>query len=105
MLYLQETFTDSTGLYVVYAPIDMSAMDHIMAGRNPDVVSILPCGFVVLPTSGIAGSVLTMSFQVMDEEASTPEYLTPKSVLTARNIIMSTVDLIMDGLSSIHNSK
>lgn len=102
MLYLQETFSDCTGLYVVHAPIDMAALDHIAAGKNSDVIGILPCGFVILPDTG--GSILTIAFQILDEEASSPEHLPPKSVLTAHLIIMTTVNLIMGELSSINKN-
>lgn len=102
MLYLQETFSDCTGLYVVHAPIDMAAMDHIAAGKNSDAIAILPCGFVVLPDTG--GSILTIAFQILDEEASSPEHLPPKSMLTAHHIIMTTVKLIMDELSTMNKN-
>lgn len=100
--FLQETFPDCTGLYVVHAPIDMAAMDHIAAGKNSDLGAILPCGFVILPDTG--GSILTIAFQILDEEASFPEHLPPKSVFTAHHIIMTTVNLIMDALSSINKN-
>lgn len=103
MLYVQETFSDSTGLYLVYAPIDMVAMHHTMEGKDPAMVSFLPCGFAVLPADrspmsgekeNTGGSILTIALEVMDEELSSPEYLPPQSVLTAHRIIRTTVDLI-----------
>ncbi|CAA3030029.1 homeobox-leucine zipper PROTODERMAL FACTOR 2-like [Olea europaea subsp. europaea] len=98
--YLQESFYDSTGYYVVYAPIDISAMDHIMEGKNSDNVSILGSGFAVLPGRTDRESILTIGFQVMDEELTTPEYLPLQSVLTAHRLMKETTSLIKAAIIS-----
>ncbi|KAL3503456.1 hypothetical protein ACH5RR_037905 [Cinchona calisaya] len=113
MVYVQETFSDSTGLYVVYAPIEMAAMHHILEGKDSDIVSILPCGFAVLPANRSAmseeteniggGSILSIAFEVMDEGLSSSENLPPQSVITAYSIIRTTVDLIKAALLPIHD--
>ncbi|KAL2496285.1 homeobox-leucine zipper protein PROTODERMAL FACTOR 2-like [Forsythia ovata] len=93
--YLHESFCDSTaGYYVVYAPIDISAMDHIMEGKNSENVSILGSGFAVLPGKSDRESILTIGFQIMDEELTRPEYLPPQSVLTAHRLMKETISLI-----------
>lgn len=98
--YMQESLYDSTGYYVVYAPIDISAMDHIMEGKNSDNVSILGSGFAVLPGRTDRESILTIGFQVMDEELTTPEYLPPQSVLTAHRLMKETTSLIKAAIIS-----
>ncbi|KAL2496156.1 Homeobox-leucine zipper protein HDG2 [Forsythia ovata] len=76
--YLHESFCDSTSYYVVYAPIDISAMDHIMEGKNSENVSIMGSGFAILRGKSERESILTIGFQIMDEELTTPEYLPPQ---------------------------
>ncbi|XP_075083153.1 homeobox-leucine zipper protein PROTODERMAL FACTOR 2-like isoform X1 [Nicotiana tabacum] len=108
MFYLQESFTDTTVMYIIYAPVDASAVQHIMEGKYSDDVVMLASGFAILPFSPektnfpedilTGGSVLTIAFQLMDEELSTPEYLPPHSVLTANKLISETVSLIKDSL-------
>ncbi|CAI9784189.1 unnamed protein product [Fraxinus pennsylvanica] len=98
--YLHESFYDSTGYYVVYAPIDISAMDHIMEGKNSDNVSILGSGFAVLPGKSDKESILTIGFQIMDEELTMPEDLPPQSVLTAHSLMKETISLIEPAIIS-----
>ncbi|KAJ8534925.1 hypothetical protein K7X08_016653 [Anisodus acutangulus] len=49
MLILQESCTDSTGSYVIYAPVDIAAMNVVLSGGDPDYVALLPSGFAILP--------------------------------------------------------
>lgn len=108
MFYLQESFTDTTVMYIIYAPVDASAVQHIMEGKYSDDVVMLASGFAVLPFSPektnfpeeivTGGSVLTIAFQLMDEELSTPEYLPPHSVFTANKLVSETVSLIKNSL-------
>ncbi|KAF4372505.1 hypothetical protein F8388_027178 [Cannabis sativa] len=49
MLILQESCTDSTGSYVIYAPVDIVAMNVVLSGGDPDYVALLPSGFAILP--------------------------------------------------------
>ncbi|KAL2476260.1 Homeobox-leucine zipper protein PROTODERMAL FACTOR 2 [Abeliophyllum distichum] len=98
--YLHESFCDSTGYYVVYAPIDIPAMDHIMEGKNSENVSILGSGFAVLPGKSDGESILTIGFQIIDEELNTPEYLPPQSVLTAHRLMKETISLIKTAVIS-----
>ncbi|KAK6133349.1 hypothetical protein DH2020_032920 [Rehmannia glutinosa] len=46
---LQESCTDSTGSYVIYAPVDIIAMNVVLSGGDPDYVALLPSGFAILP--------------------------------------------------------
>ncbi|CAN4117784.1 unnamed protein product [Withania somnifera] len=97
IFYLQESFTDSTGMYIIYAPLDASAVQYIMEGKDSDGVVMLASGFSVLPCTP-EGSILTMAFQLMDEELLTPEYLPPHSVFTANRLVSETVSLIKAAL-------
>ncbi|KAJ6725279.1 HOMEOBOX-LEUCINE ZIPPER PROTEIN MERISTEM L1-LIKE, partial [Salix viminalis] len=82
MLILQESCTDSTGSYVIYAPVDISAMNMILSGGDPDYVALLPSGFAILPDGpgygpagildvGSGGSLLTVSFQILVDTVPT----------------------------------
>lgn len=106
MLYLQESFNDYTGYYVIYAPVHMVTMSRILNGGNPDCVNILPCGFAILPdrppTLHIAeelncGSLLTMAFHIIDR-ASAKKYIPQESVNAIYKVITETVDLIKTAL-------
>ncbi|CAI9756584.1 unnamed protein product [Fraxinus pennsylvanica] len=77
MLILQESCTDSTGSYVIYAPVDIVAMNVVLSGGDPDYVALLPSGFAILPDGpinpagginpevGSGGSLLTVAFQIL----------------------------------------
>uniref|UniRef100_A0A1J3CY73 Homeobox-leucine zipper protein MERISTEM L1 n=1 Tax=Noccaea caerulescens TaxID=107243 RepID=A0A1J3CY73_NOCCA len=49
MLILQESCTDASGSYVIYAPVDIMAMNVVLSGGDPDYVALLPSGFAILP--------------------------------------------------------
>ncbi|KAL5989108.1 hypothetical protein ACLOJK_027210 [Asimina triloba] len=49
MLILQESCTNSTGSYVIYAPVDIVTMNVVLNGGDPDYVALLPSGFAILP--------------------------------------------------------
>ncbi|GAA0174739.1 homeodomain transcription factor [Lithospermum erythrorhizon] len=105
--YIQESFRDSNCSYVVYAPIDISAMSYILQGEEADFVAILPSGFSILPGStmhvdkeGGKGSILTISFEIIDESLSSPDVLPPSSVSTAYNIIKATIVSIKHALTA-----
>ncbi|GMH05335.1 hypothetical protein Nepgr_007175 [Nepenthes gracilis] len=54
MFILQESCTDSTGSYVIYAPVDIVAMNVVLNGGDPDYVALLPSGFAILPDGPVA---------------------------------------------------
>ncbi|KAK8529120.1 hypothetical protein V6N12_059911 [Hibiscus sabdariffa] len=49
MLILQESCTDPTASFVIYAPVDIVAMNVVLNGGDPDYVALLPSGFAILP--------------------------------------------------------
>ncbi|KAL0758084.1 hypothetical protein Bca101_095752 [Brassica carinata] len=70
MLILQESCTDPTASFVIYAPVDIVAMNIVLNGGDPDYVALLPSGFAILPDGnanggGEGGSLLTVAFQIL----------------------------------------
>uniref|UniRef100_A0A2N9EEN7 Homeobox domain-containing protein n=1 Tax=Fagus sylvatica TaxID=28930 RepID=A0A2N9EEN7_FAGSY len=47
MLMLQESFIDTMGSLVVYAPIDIPAINIAMSGEDSSDIPILPSGFII----------------------------------------------------------
>lgn len=108
MLILQETCIDASGALVVYAPVDIPAMNVVMNGGDSSYVALLPSGFAVLPDGGIevgsgeqrpvgGGSLLTVAFQILVNNLPTAK-LTVESVETVNNLISCTVQKIRDAL-------
>lgn len=105
MLILQESCTDAAGSYVVYAPVDLVAMDVVLRGGNPDCVTLLPSGFAILPDGpptspedaaghgGTGGALLTVAFQILVDSQPNAK-LSLGSVATVNSLISCTVDRI-----------
>lgn len=104
MLILQESGTDATGSFVVYAPVDIVAMNVVLNGGDPDYVALLPSGFAILPDGagvnqgGSGGSLLTVAFQILVDSVPTAK-LSLGSVATVNNLIACTVERIKAALS------
>jgi len=104
MLILQESCTDSTGSFVIYAPVDIVAMNVVLNGGDPDYVALLPSGFAILPDgtisheTGPGGSLLTVAFQILVDSVPTAK-LSLGSVATVNNLIACTVERIKASLS------
>lgn len=104
MLILQESCTDSTGSFVIYAPVDIVAMNVVLNGGDPDYVALLPSGFAILPDgtisheTGAGGSLLTVAFQILVDSVPTAK-LSLGSVATVNNLIACTVERIKASLS------
>ncbi|CAI9783899.1 unnamed protein product [Fraxinus pennsylvanica] len=73
MLILQESCTDATGSYVIYAPVDIVAMNVVLSGGDPDYVALLPSGFAILPDGpmNLAGGIDAES-QLLIASSSAP---------------------------------
>lgn len=104
MLILQESSTDATGSYVIYAPVDIHAMNVVLSGGDPDYVALLPSGFAILPDGpsneaggvpevGSGGSLLTVAFQILVDSVPTAK-LSLASVTTVNSLIKCTVERI-----------
>ncbi|KAJ7525418.1 hypothetical protein O6H91_17G050200 [Diphasiastrum complanatum] len=113
MLILQESSTDVSGSLVVYAPVDIPAMNAVMHGGEPDGVSLLPSGFAILPdgtsrlplqhervrvdSCGTGGSLLTVAFQILVSNTPSAK-LSLESVATVNSLISCTVQKIKSAL-------
>ncbi|XP_010267735.1 PREDICTED: homeobox-leucine zipper protein HDG2-like isoform X2 [Nelumbo nucifera] len=108
MLILQESCTDLTGSFVIYAPVDIVAMNVVLNGGDPDYVALLPSGFAILPDGstvhagiggvGSGGSLLTVAFQILVDSVPTAK-LSLGSVATVNSLIACTVDRIKAAVS------
>ncbi|XP_030929411.1 homeobox-leucine zipper protein HDG2 [Quercus lobata] len=110
MLILQESCTDPTASFVIYAPVDIVAMNLVLNGGDPDYVALLPSGFAILPDGTMAheggigeattsgGSLLTVAFQILVDSVPTAK-LSLGSVATVNNLIACTVERIKASLS------
>nr|XP_043623434.1 homeobox-leucine zipper protein MERISTEM L1-like [Erigeron canadensis]XP_043623435.1 homeobox-leucine zipper protein MERISTEM L1-like [Erigeron canadensis]XP_043623436.1 homeobox-leucine zipper protein MERISTEM L1-like [Erigeron canadensis] len=109
MLILQESSSDSTGSYVIYAPVDIVAMNVVLSGGDPDYVALLPSGFAILPDGpgqhqggtlvGTCGTLLTVAFQILVDSVPTAK-LSLGSVATVNSLIKCTVEKIKAAVSS-----
>jgi len=115
MLMLQETCTDTTGSLVVYAPMDIPAINIAMNGEDSSEVPILPSGFIISgdgrPETGTidastsanavrsGGSLLTVAFQILVSSPSSLKQLNVESVATVNTLISSTVQRIKTSLN------
>uniref|UniRef100_A0A803NZT5 START domain-containing protein n=1 Tax=Cannabis sativa TaxID=3483 RepID=A0A803NZT5_CANSA len=86
MLILQESCTDSTGSYVIYAPVDIVAMNVVLTGSG--IVEV-----------GSGGSLLTVAFQILVDSVPTAK-LSLGSVATVNNLIKCTVERIRAAVTS-----
>jgi len=118
-LILQESYRDVSGSLVIYAPVDIPAMNLIMRGGDPAYVALLPVGFAILPdgpenrnattashgTAGAQltsdsprrtghGSLLTVAFQVLLAETIPSARISPECVATVTKLISATVQRI-----------
>ncbi|KAJ0454377.1 putative transcription factor & lipid binding HD-SAD family [Helianthus annuus] len=109
MIMLQESLTDSTGSYVVYAPIDVASLNVILSGGDPDYVALLPSGFAILPDGpgqyesgvlevGTGGSIITTGLQILFDSAPTAK-LSLGSVTTVNTLIKCTTERIKCALA------
>lgn len=109
MLILQESCTDPTASFVIYAPVDIVAMNVVLNGGDPDYVALLPSGFAILPDgtslhganigeAASGGSLLTVAFQILVDSVPTAK-LSLGSVATVNNLIACTVERIKASLS------
>ncbi|KAG6581230.1 Homeobox-leucine zipper protein HDG12, partial [Cucurbita argyrosperma subsp. sororia] len=114
MLILQESCIDPLGSLVIYAPIDMPAMNIATSGQDPSEIPILPSGFVITgdgrshsgvgastsATSGRpSGSLLTVAFQILVSSVSSSKQLNVESVATVNTLISATVQRIKAALN------
>jgi homeobox-leucine zipper protein len=118
LLILQESYRDVLGSLVIYAPVDIPAMNLVLRGGDPAYVALLPSGVSILPdgpenrnattashdTGGAQltsdsprrtghGSLLTVAFQILVGTIPSGRP-SPKYVATVNNLISATVKRI-----------
>ncbi|PIA26703.1 hypothetical protein AQUCO_09100087v1 [Aquilegia coerulea] len=116
MLILQESCTDSSGSsLVVYASVDLPAINIAMSGEDPSYIPLLPSGFAILPdgrpdqgaagastssstVSRSGGSLVTVAFQILVSSLPNAK-LNLESVNTVNNLISTTVQQIKAALN------
>ncbi|XP_074294206.1 homeobox-leucine zipper protein HDG1-like [Silene latifolia] len=105
MLILQESWSDRTGSFVVYAPVDTSLVESVLRGEDSDYVALLPSGFAIcdgphhsneVPNSSGA-SILTMGFQILVNSLPTAK-LTVESIETVSTLMSCTIQKIRGSL-------
>ncbi|KAF5804152.1 putative transcription factor & lipid binding HD-SAD family [Helianthus annuus] len=110
MLILQESSSDPTGSYVIYAPVDIASMNVVLSGGDPDYVALLPSGFAILPDGpgqyeggvlevGTGGSLITVAFQILVDSVPTAK-ISLGSVATVNTLIKCTVERIKCAVAS-----
>ncbi|URE42446.1 cotyledon development, partial [Musa troglodytarum] len=99
MLILQESCTDPVVSYVIYAPVDVVAMNVVLNGGDPDYVALLPSGFAILPDGAAAaqGSLVTVAFEILVDSVPTAK-ISLGSVATVNSLIACTVERIKAAL-------
>ncbi|KAI3417477.1 uncharacterized protein J3R85_014433 [Psidium guajava] len=114
LLMLQESSIDPLTCMVVYAPIDSTAITIALSGGDTTTVQILPSGFTIssdgranpgsrpstsTSSSKLAGTLLTVAFQILVSSPSSPEQLSVESVATVNTLISETVQKIKASLN------
>lgn len=100
---IQESMSDPSGSFIVYAPIDILEIEKVLCGGSPDDVPLLPSGFAILPDGPLgvssSGSLLTVSFQILAASVPTTD-VSPQSVTAVENLMICTIDKINNALFS-----
>ncbi|XP_058220303.1 homeobox-leucine zipper protein HDG2-like isoform X2 [Rhododendron vialii] len=112
MLIIQESCCDPTGSFVVYAPVDVQAIEMVLGGGDPDYVALLPSGFSILPdgppnqqgggtggAGGSGGTLITAAFQILVDSAPDAK-LALGTVTTVNNLIACTVERLKAAVGS-----
>lgn len=98
MLIRQESCTDHTASYVIYAPLDIVSVNAVLSGSDPDYVALLPSGCAILPEPETGGSMLTVAFQFLVDSIPTAR-LSQGSMAPAKILIVGTVEQMKASLS------
>lgn len=123
MLILQESCSDSSGSLVVYAPVELPAINIAMSGEDPSYIPLLPSGFSILPDwrsssgtggggastssntgsivpggGGSGGSLVTVAFQILVSSLPSAK-INVESINTVNNLISTTVQQIKSALN------
>lgn len=110
MLILQESWTDRTGSFLVYAPVDSTSIESVLRGGDSDYLVLLPSGFAIadapmlsnVPSlandnSNGGACALTLGFQILVNNLLNAK-LTVESINTVNDLMSCTVQKIKDSL-------
>ncbi|KAG2327743.1 hypothetical protein Bca52824_010471 [Brassica carinata] len=98
MMMIEESSTEPTASFLVYAPVDVPSMEKVLNGGDPEYVPLLPSGFAILP-DGMAqpgkpgGSLVNVAFQML-VDSSPSGMLTFSSVSTIESLILAAANKI-----------
>ncbi|KAL8465905.1 hypothetical protein ACS0TY_035137 [Phlomoides rotata] len=114
MWLLQDCSSNAYESTVIYAPLNVNAMQGVITGCDSGNVALLPSGFSILsdgietrplvitrrPEEKIAegGSLLTVAFQIQISNSSTAKLYTESHVDSIKNIISRTLQNIRNSL-------
>ncbi|KAJ7960042.1 Homeobox-leucine zipper protein [Quillaja saponaria] len=114
MLIFQESYTDPLGSLLVYAPIDVPALNSAVTGEDSSWLPVLPSGFIISgdgrtkigagPSTSTgaersSGTLLTVVYQILISNPSSSKLLQMESVATVNALLNSTVQRIKSGLN------
>lgn len=110
MLILEESCSDHLGGMIVYAPMDIPAMNLAVGGEETSGIPLLPSGFIV-SSNGRAGgarstapnpngALLTVAFQILvSSPSAASKDVNMEAVATVNTLISSTVQKIKSALN------
>ncbi|KAK7269983.1 hypothetical protein RIF29_22820 [Crotalaria pallida] len=124
MFILQESFTDLACAYIVYAAADVSQMNELLGGGDPDdcCVGLLPSGFAILPDGpssssssplgggsmlssvGSEGSLITLSYQLTVDNIGSPTKVNPNSVDKVTGFVEFSMEKIKNAIMTDINT-
>lgn len=89
-----------TGSLIVYATVDNLTVTAMTMGEDTSCAALLPCGIYIVPAGyGEPGSMVTLGFQVLIPDATTPN-LTMDTLITVNDLVSRTVKGIKDIVQS-----
>ncbi|KAJ1441858.1 putative homeobox-leucine zipper protein PROTODERMAL FACTOR [Sesbania bispinosa] len=112
-LFVQESYMDSTGpSFVVYSHVDKLVLTNVLNGENPDLVTMMPSGFVILPDGmpssdndvggGGSGSILTIAYYMVLTLTGNPLFIPDNTMDVFKQLIANTVTDIENAV--LHNN-
>ncbi|XP_073128696.1 homeobox-leucine zipper protein HDG11-like [Henckelia pumila] len=109
MLMLQESCVDPLGAMMIYAPIELQAINSAVIGEDTKKIPILPSGYLISTdgrsdkgigastssgTCNSSGSLLTIAFQILVCCSTIPKQPSMESIATVHALLSSTIQKI-----------
>ncbi|KAH9321378.1 hypothetical protein KI387_016017, partial [Taxus chinensis] len=99
-LILQESCTDSSGSFIVYAPVDVPSLNTAMSGEDPSYIPLLPCGFSILPGGPVGNRSLVPATSSFHEAAGSSSSSGLDSPRTGGSILTAAFQIVGSNLSA-----